>query len=351
MGSDLTTQVFRRVIPAAAVYLAVMLLTSLRIMSPYYVTILCYICIDAILVLSLNLTNGYMGETNLGHAAFMGVGAYVSVTLMTMGFGLGPGSPFWLKGIGFLVSLAAGGMAAALAGLILSVPAFGTRGDYLALVTFGFNMIIINVVNNIEAVGGARGYQGIPPDRLIPKVTDFTWTFFSLLVTVIICRNFVSSSYGRDVLSIRENELAADLMGVDTKRAKSICFGLSAALAGVAGGLYVHLLQYAHPSMFGSVKSIELLAMLHLGGIGRIGGAILGAAIMNIVLEGLRQVLPVFHLSPVWRMVVTPTILAVLMLCRPSGILGGMRELFPFLPPPIPGRIAGRKPTGMGEGV
>ncbi|MGE5483510.1 MAG: branched-chain amino acid ABC transporter permease [Ignavibacteriales bacterium] len=351
MRTVLSPQTLRKVTWTAALYLAVMLLTSMKVLSPYYVTILCYICIDAILVLSLNLTNGYMGETNLGHAAFMGVGAYVSVTLMTMGFGLGPASPFWLREIGFLVSLVAGGAAAAVAGLILSVPAFGTRGDYLALVTFGFNMITINVVNNIEAVGGARGYQGIPPDRLIPKVTDFTWTFFALVVTVIICRNFLSSSYGRDVLSIRENELAADLMGVDTRKAKSICFGLSAALAGLAGGLYVHLLQYAHPSMFGSIKSIELLAMLHLGGIGRIGGAILGAAIMNIVLEGLRQVLPVFHLSPVWRMVVTPAILAVLMLCRPSGILGGIRELTLFLPPPIPGRSAPAKPRGIEEGV
>ncbi len=227
------------------------------------------------------------------------------------------------------------------------MPAFRTRGDYLALVTFGFNMIVINVVNNIEAVGGARGYQGVPPDRLIPKVTNFTWAFLVLVCAVVICRNFVASGFGRDVLSIRENEVAADLMGVNTRRAKAICFSLSAAMAGIAGGLYVHLIQYVHPSMFSSVKSIDLLAMLYLGGVSRLGGCILGAAVMNVVLEGLRQVLPAFNLTPVWRMVVTPAILVTLILSRPSGILGGMRELSPFLPP----GIAGQRRVGAAQRV
>ncbi len=337
----------RNICLTLAIYAAVEILSSARSLSAYYMTILCYICIDAVLVLSLNLTSGYMGETNLGQAAFMGVGGYVSVVLLTMAFRLGPASPFWARQIGFLLSLLGGGIAAGIAGLLLSVPAFRTRGDYLALVTFGFNMIVINVVNNIEAVGGARGYQGIPPDRLIPKVTNFTWAFLVLIGAIIVSRNFIASGFGRDVLSIRENEVAADLMGVNTRRAKAICFSLSAAMAGIAGGLYVHLLQYVHPSMFSSVKSVDLLAMLYLGGVGRLGGCILGAAVLNIVLEGLRQVLPIFNLTPVWRMVVTPAILATLILSRPSGILGGMRELSPFLPP----SIVGQRRVRVGERV
>ncbi len=316
-----------------AVFAVAEALSALKAISPYYITILCYICIDSILVLSLNLTNGYMGETNLGHSAFAGVGAYVAVTLLTMGLRVGSTSPLLSQEIGFFVALLAGGVAAGLTGLALSVPAFNTRGDYFALVTFGFNMIVINVVNNIDAVGGARGYQGIPPDRLIPKVTNLAWSMAVLVLAVLVCRNFVSSGYGRDVLSIREDEVAAELMGVNTRRAKALCFATSAFLAGMAGALYVHLIQYTHPSMFSSVKSIELLAMLYLGGVGRLGGAILGAAVINISLEGMRQVLPLFNLSPIWRMVIVPGILAVLMLTRPRGLLGGIQEISLFAVP------------------
>lgn len=316
-----------------AVFVVAEALSSLKLISVYYVTVLCYICIDSILVLSLNLTNGYMGETNLGHSAFAGVGAYVAVTVLTMGLRIGSTSPMLVQQLGFFASLLAGGAAAGLTGLALSIPAFKTRGDYFALVTFGFNMIVINVVNNIDAVGGARGYQGIPPDRLIPKVTNLAWSMVLLVFAVLVCRNFVSSGYGRDVLSVREDEVASELMGVHTRRAKALCFTVSAFLAGIAGALYVHLIQYTHPSMFSSVKSIELLAMLYLGGVGRLGGAILGAAAINISLEGMRQVLPVFNLSPIWRMVIVPGILATLMLTRPRGLLGGIPELALFSVP------------------
>jgi len=236
-------------------------------------------------------------------------------------------SPIFTQEAGFLLSTLVGGIAAAAAGLLLSIPAFKTRGDYLALVTFGFNMIVINIVNNIDAIGGALGYQGIAPDRLIPKVTNLAWCIGALVFTCIVCRNFLASGYGRDILSIREDEVASNLTGVNTRRAKMVCFSLSAFLAGIAGALYVHLIQYVHPTMFNSAKSIDLLAMLYLGGVGRIGGSILGAAIINTVLEGMRQVLPLLGLSSVWRMVLVPGILVFMMLKRPQGLLGATREL------------------------
>lgn len=321
-------------------YLVIMSLAYTGALSLYYVTVLCYICIDAIMASGLNLTNGYMGETNLGYAGFVGIGAYVSVVLTTAAFRLTPRTPFVLKELLFLAAILCGGIAAGLAGLLLSIPAFKTRGDYLAMVTYGFNMIVLNIVNNVEAVGGARGYQGIAPDNLILRLTNFTWVFVSLIVCLILVRNFMASGFGRDLLSIRESEVAAELMGVNTRRAKVYCFALSSFFGGVAGGFYVHLLQYAHPSMFGVLKSVDLLAMVYLGGMATLAGPLLGAATYNVMLEGLRQVLRLTGTNQIWRMVVAPMILIILMLRRPWGLMGRKEHWF-FAPPGL------RPPQGV----
>ena len=173
----------------------------------------------------------------------------------------------------FPLVLIGGGLAAALAGLILAVPSFRTRGDYLAIVTLAFNMIVKSVLENIDAVGGPRGYMGMA------KLTNLVWVVFWVLVTLLVLRNFIYSNLGRGVVAIREDELAANLVSVNTPRLKIYAFCLSAFFAGIAGGLYAHLLQFINPRSFSILKSTDMLVMVYLGGIGSLTGSILGATL------------------------------------------------------------------------
>ncbi len=278
----------------------------------YVQMILIYICINIILALSLNLINGYMGEFSVGHAGFMSAGAYISAIITVKC--LSSASAAWL----FPFAVIAGGVGAALLGLIVAIPSFRTRGDYLAIVTLAFNMIIKSVLENIDAVGGARGFLGM--DKLTTLPVAFFWT----LITIWVIRNFIYSNYGRGVLSIREDEIASDLMSVNTKQVKLLAFVISSFFAGVAGGLFAHLLQFINPRMFDIIKSTDILIMVYLGGIGSIAGSILGATVYTLLLEILRPL-------EIWRMVIMPLILIFLMLFRPRGIMG-LKELTWFVP-------------------
>ena len=276
-------------------------------LNDYNQLILVYIGINIILTVSLNLVNGYMGEFSVGHAGLMAVGAYVSALLSVrvVAPGLGP----WL----FPLIVTAGGLAAALIGMVIALPSFKTRGDYLAIVTLAFNMIVKSVIENIDAVGGPRGFMGM--DKLTTLPTVFCWT----VVAVWVIRNFVYSKYGRGVLAIREDEIAGELMSVSTRKVKFLAFGLSSFFAGVAGALFAHVLLFINPGSFGLVKSTEVLIMVYLGGIGSLAGSILGATIYTVLLEKLRWM-------GAWRMVLMPLMLVLLMLFRPRGIMG-LREL------------------------
>ena len=278
----------------------------------YVQMILIYICINIILALSLNLINGYMGEFSVGHAGFMSAGAYISA-LITVKC-ISSASAVWL----FPFAVIAGGAGAALLGLVVAIPSFRTRGDYLAIVTLAFNMIIKSVLENVDAVGGARGFLGM--DKLTTLPVAFFWT----IITVWVIRNFIYSNYGRGVLSIREDEIASDLMSVNTRQVKLLAFVISSFFAGVAGGLFAHLLQFINPRMFDIIKSTDILIMVYLGGIGSITGSILGATVYTLLLEILRPL-------EIWRMVIMPLILIFLMLFRPRGIMG-LRELIWFVP-------------------
>lgn len=282
------------------------------IIDEYVQLVLIYVGINIILTISLNLINGYMGEFSVGHAGFMAVGAYVSAILTTMVL---PTS--WNQYMFPLVVLA-GGIGAALVGLVVAIPSFNTRGDYLAIVTLAFNMIVKSVFENIEAVGGPRGIPGVP------KLTTMPWTFFWMALAILIIRNFVYSNYGRGVLSIREDEIASDLMGVNTRQVKLLAFTISSFFAGVAGALFAHILQFISPRVFDIIKSTDVLIMVYLGGIGSITGSILGATIYTVLLEVLRPL-------GMWRMVLMPLVLVLLMIYRPRGIMG-MRETRLFIP-------------------
>lgn len=282
------------------------------LLDQYVLLILIYLCINCILSLSLNLINGYMGEFSVGHAGFMSVGAYVSSIITVRVFD--PGLYPWA----FPLAVVAGGLAAACFGLAVAIPSFRTRGDYLAIVTLAFTMIVKSALENIESFGGARGFLGM--DKLTTLPWAFAWTVF----TVWIIRNFIYSRYGRGMLSIREDEIAGALVSVNTRQVKVLVFIISSFFAGVAGALFAHLLQFINPRMFDIIKSTDVLIMVYLGGIGSIAGSLLGASIYTVLLEVLRP-------FEIWRMVLMPLILILLMLFRPRGIMG-LREIRWFVP-------------------
>lgn len=288
------------------------LIPRFGLINEYVQLILIYIMINIILTASLNLINGYMGEFSVGHAGFMAVGAYVSSILTTMILpdNLGP--------LFFPLVVLAGGIGAGLIGLLVAIPSFKTRGDYLAIVTLAFNMIVKSVIENIEAIGGARGIPGIS------KLTTLPWAFFWTVVALFVIRNFVFSNYGRGVQSIREDEIASDLMSVNTRQVKLLAFTISSFFAGVAGALFAHVLQFISPKVFDILKSTDVLIMVYLGGIGSITGSVLGATVYTVLLEVLRP-------FGVWRMVLMPLMLVLLMIFRPRGIMG-MREFRWIIP-------------------
>jgi len=307
------------------------------LVDKYVQLVLMYVGINIILATSLNLVNGYMGEFSVGHAGFMAVGAYTASILTVRVFP--PGTAPWL----FPLAILGGGLMAALFGLLVAIPSFKTRGDYLALVTLAFLMIVKSVIENIDVIGGPRGFLGMK------KLTTLPWTYLWTAASVWAIRNFVYSNYGRGVLSIREDEIASELMSVDTRKVKFLAFSLSSFFAGIAGGLFAHVLQFINPRVFDILRSTDILIMVYLGGIASIAGSILGATLYTVLLELLRptavgaalQWLPenVYDwlwehaIQPLntWRMVIMPLLLVLVMLFRPRGIMG-LREFGPLVP-------------------
>jgi len=282
--------------------------------SPYILQVICLAGINIILAVSLNLINGFTGQFSIGHAGFMAIGAYASAFL-TVTYGdrirgaLGFLSPFAQDGALLLMGLALGGLLAAIAGFFVGVPSLRLRGDYLAIVTLGFGEIIRVWILNIDAVGGARGFSGIP------KLANFFWIYLFAAISVAVVSRTVRSSFGRTLIAIREDEIAAEAMGVDTTRAKVISFVLSSAMAGIGGGLFGHYLMYLHTNSFTFIKSIEIIIMIVIGGLGSITGSVLGAVLYIGLTEGLREFAQ-------YRMVLFSLLLIVIMIVRPQGILG-----------------------------
>jgi branched-chain amino acid transport system permease protein len=278
----------------------------------YRILVLSLMGINIIMAVSLNLVNGYMGEFSVGHAGFMGVGAYVSSILTVWVF------PRSLGQLTFPLALLAGGVMAALAGLLVAIPSFKIRGDYLAIITLAVNYIIKNGIENIEKIGGSRGFMGMA------KLTNIPSAFIWSVLTLWLIRNFVLSPRGRAVVAIREDEIAAETMTVNTRYTKILGFCTSSFFAGIAGGLFAHLLLYINPSTFSLLKSTEVLVMVYLGGMASISGSLLGAVTFTLLLELLRPL-------EVWKWVLIPLLLVGMLLRRHAGLMG-FRE-FSFLVP------------------
>jgi branched-chain amino acid transport system permease protein len=273
--------------------------------------------INIIMAVSLNLINGQTGQFSLGHAGFMMIGAYVSAAMTVYGHGYVLAhwaflSPAVAEQALFLVALMTGGLASALAGLLVGIPTLRLRGDYLAIATLGFGEIIRVVVLNLDAVGGARGFGDIPEDA------NFFWIYAFAILTVVVIARLVSSIKGKAFLAIREDEIAAESVGIPTARYKIIAFCLGSFFAGIGGGLFAHLLTYLHTNSFTFLKSIEFIVMVVLGGLGSITGAILSAIVLTVLPELLRA-------ASEWRMVIYSLLLILMMILRPQGLLG-MKE-------------------------
>ena len=242
--------------------------------NPYFLDIAVGCGINITLAVSLNLINGYTGQFSLGHAGFMGIGAYTAAMLTTsLGVVLLPalGNQAWLL---FALALLAGGLAAALAGLVVGVPSLRLKGDYLAIVTLGFGEIIRVVIQNIDAVGGSRGLIGIP------AYTNLFWTYGIAALTVYVVWTLVNSTYGRGFIAVADDEIAAEAVGINTTRYKIAAFLVGAFFAGLAGGVYAHFKQYIAPQGFGFDRSIEIVVMVILGGMGNTVGVIIAAILL-----------------------------------------------------------------------
>jgi len=300
-------------------YAAIYALIQVEIINPYWEQIIQYAIIVFISSLGLNIIYGYAGQFSLGHAAFFGIGAYTSAVITK--------AQETENYVIFILVLFLGAAVAGLVAFLIGLPILRLRSDYLGIATLGFGIIVKVALDNFDSLipmmGGSRGMSGIP------RLTNFTITYAFGVLAILLLRNFVFSSHGRACVSIREDEIASQAMGVNTTRYKTVAFVMGCSYAGFAGGLYAHLYVFLHPSNFDFLKSFDPLLIVVLGGLGSISGTLFAALGWTFLLEGLRVILPSQILD--WRMVIYPVLLIVVMLLRPQGLFGG-RE-FAFLKP------------------
>ncbi|WP_206424013.1 branched-chain amino acid ABC transporter permease [Anaeromassilibacillus sp. An200] len=269
--------------------------------------------INIILTVSLNLVSGFLGQLVLGHAGFMSVGAYTAAL-----FTLYSGLPIT---IAFPISIVLAGVMAAVFGVIIGVPALRLRGDYLAIITLGFGEIIRVIILACDFTGGAKGLRGIP--TILPKGSDatslalakYSYVFWLAVITVVVIWAFVRSRHGRAVIAIREDEIAAEASGIHTTYYKLFAFVMAAFFAGVAGSVYAHHIGVLDPGKFNFDYSVEILLMAVLGGLGSITGSIIAAVALTILPEFLRG-------FEDYRMLIYAVILIIVMLFKPSGLMG-----------------------------
>jgi branched-chain amino acid transport system permease protein len=282
-------------------------------LSDYRVLMAKLIMIAIILTLSINVINGYMGEFSCSHPGFMALGAYGSSTFTLLLFTddklFGPALlPTALGPYLFPVALIAGGALASLGALIVAIPSFRTRGDYLAIISLAFMFIVKSAIENVEFVGGPRGMSSQPDWSTLPVV--FTW----MVICIWVINNFVRSTMGKALNAVRDNEMAADAMTVNTRRTKMVTFMFAAFWAGIAGGLFAHVLRYVNPSTFGIQKLAEILAMVYFGGLNSVVGSIVGAVSINLLSEALRPL-------EIFKWIIIPLLLIFVMIYRPTGLI------------------------------
>jgi len=282
-------------------------------MSDYRLLTLKFTLIAIMVTVSLNVINGYMGEFSCSHPGFMALGAYTasvfSVSLFVNDSMFGQAlMPSFLGPFLFPIGLIFGGCVAALGALIVAIPSFRTRGDYLAIISLAFMFIVKSLIENLEFVGGPRGLSSQPDWANLPTV--FTWT----VVCIWVINNFVRSTLGKALNAIRDEETAANAMTVNTKRTKVVAYMFAAFWAGVAGGLFAHVLGYVNPASFSIQKLAEVLAMVYFGGLNSVYGSIVGAVSLSLLGEALRPL-------ELFKWIAIPLLLILVMIYRPTGLI------------------------------
>jgi len=332
-------------------------LCSTKVLNIYWQSVLMFMGINVILATSLNIVNGNMGEFSCGHAGFMAVGAYVSSVLSVLFFAKDKvfGEALFPPELAipiFPVILIIGALAAAVVGLLVAIPSFKTRGDYLAIITIAANYIVKSTIENIDVIGGARGFMGMGKVTAAMRGTVglpwmVIWVFLGTVFSVWLIRRFIFSTLGKGVNAICQDEIAAEIMSVNTDRMKLTAFMVSCGLAGLAGGLFAHVLGYVNPGSFTILKSTEIMVMVYLGGMGSLSGSVMAAILITLLMEGLRFFFPFltdvlhwthllpasYEVSQVWKWVLIPLCLVLLMQFRPEGIMGNreLADIFPGL--------------------
>lgn len=274
-------------------------LLATGILSSFYEITLATICINIILAVSLNLVTGFTGQFSLGHAGFMSIGAYVCAIINMNMKSTG----------GFLVGLFAGAVAAAFVGVLIGIPTLRLKGDYLAIATLGMAEIIRVIFLNMEITNGAAGLNGIP------RFANWWWLFFFTVISVVFINNFIKSSHGRACISIREDEIAAESMGINTTKYKVMAFAIGAFFAGIAGALYSSYFYFLKPDLFGFMKSVDILVIVVLGGLGSLTGSVVAAVLLAVMTTFLQSFTAV-------RMIVYAALLVLIMIFRPKGLMG-----------------------------
>jgi branched-chain amino acid transport system permease protein len=307
--ADFST-VFSILLHLALLYLALHLWSG---MSDYRVLVVKLTLIAVIVTLSLNVINGYMGEFSCSHPGFMALGAYgasvftVSLFVNDKLFGAAV-LPAAIGPFFFPIALFLGGVTASIGAMIVAIPSFRTRGDYLAIISLAFLFIVKSLIENLEVVGGPRGLGSQPDWANLPTV------FLITVACIWIINNFVRSTLGKALNAVRDNEMAADAMTVNTRRTKFIAFLFAAFWAGVAGGLFAHVLRYVNPSTFGIQKLAEVLAMVYFGGLNSVYSAIVGATSISLLGEALRPL-------EIFKWIIIPLLLILVMIFRPTGLI------------------------------
>ncbi len=306
-----------RGVPLVALYAVVLAGLNLGLIDDYLMATIATLCINIVLAVSLNLITGFTGQFSLGHAGFMAIGAYATglITIAIPNAG------------GFMLGLLVGGLLSALVGFLIGLPTLRLRGDYLAIATLGLAEIIRILLNNLEFTNGAAGLAGIP------QLMDWNWFFILTVGSVILIRNFLRSRHGRDAIAVREDEIAAESIGVDTTRAKVLSFTVGAFFGGLAGGMYASYFYFIKPDTFGFLKSIDILVIVVLGGLGSLSGSVIAAILLAVISTVLQQFTAV-------RMILYALLLVIIMVFRPQGLMGSREVSLQIF-----GRLFRRKPA------
>jgi len=290
-------------------FAVVQALISVGIINSFYEATIATICINIILAVSLNLITGFTGQFSLGHAGFMSIGAYACAIInMHMN-----------STAGFLIGIIAGGLIATFVGILVGIPTLRLRGDYLAIATLGMAEIIRVLFLNMQITNGAAGLFGIP------RFSNWMWFYLFTAGSIILLNNFIKSSHGRACISIREDEIAAESMGINTTKYKVMAFAIGAFFAGVAGALYSSYFYVIKPDLFGFLKSIDILVIVVLGGMGSLTGSVIAAVVLAVISTFLQSFTAV-------RMIVYAALLVIIMIFRPQGLMGTkeINDLFKF---------------------